>query len=298
MIRSSRGKRDLTVGILYTAPFLLFFILFKGYPLLYGIIVSFLDQNTIRKLTSRDFMGLMNYIRVFQSNDVQVAFFRTLQYSLIYVLLTMVFAFFLAILLQRQFNGRTIVRTLCYIPYVTNLIAVGIVWKYLLNPYEGPINTLLRSLGISESNLPNWLTGTKSALPTSAFINTWVTLAFSVITLLAAIQEIPASYYEVADIEGCSAFSRLRYITVPALKPTIGFLLMINTINSFKNYTVVMALTSGGPGNATNVSSLQIYKDAFNYYRFSFSSAHAVLLTMFILFITLALMQIRKRWEE
>lgn len=297
MQRSIRAKRDLKTGILFTAPFLLFFIVFKGYPLLYGIIVSFFDQNSIRKLASYDFIGITNYVRVLQSNDVRVAFYRTLQYSLLYVVLTMGFAFFLAILLQKKFPGRTIVRTLCYIPYVTNLIAVGIVWKYLLNPFEGPINSFLRLLGINEGMLPQWLTGTNSALPTTAFINTWVTLAFSVITLLAALQEIPASFYEVASLEGCNALSRLRFITLPALKPTIGFLLMMNSINSFKNYTVIMALTNGGPGNATNVSSFQIYRDAFNYYKFSFASAHAVLLTLFILLLTLVLMQIRKRWE-
>ncbi len=295
---SNKAKREARAGYLFLAPFLFFFLIFKGYPIVYGIVVSFLDQNSIRKLTSTDFIGLTNYIRVVHNSDIQVAFLRTLQYSFVYVTLTMVLSFILAVLLQKEFKGRTFVRTLCYIPYVTNLIAVGIVWKYLLNPFEGPVNALFRLFGVTDTALPQWLTGTHSALATTAFINTWVTLAFSVITILAALQDIPRSFYEVAELEGAGSLARLRYITIPALKPTIGFLLMMNCINSFKNYTVVVALTNGGPGNSTNVSSFQIYKDAFNYYKFSYSSAHAVLLTLFILLVTLVLMQIRKRWER
>ncbi len=297
MSRTLRYKQEGKTAFWFITPFLIFFLAFKFYPMVYGVVVSFLDQNSIRKLDSRQFMGFINYGRVLTSSSVWLSFVHTLQYSLLYVVFTMVFSLALAIYLNREFSGRTTVRTMIYIPYVTNLIAVGIVWKYLLNPFEGPINAFLRTIGMGETDLPQWLSGIGMALPTTAFISTWVTLAFSIITILAALQEIPKDLYEVADIEGVNRAQKLRYITFPSLKPTLGFLLMMNVINSFKNYTVIVALTNGGPGNATRVSSFQIYEDAFKYYKFSFSSAHAVLLTLFILLVTLVLMQLRKRWE-
>ncbi|WP_320129729.1 sugar ABC transporter permease [uncultured Sphaerochaeta sp.] len=298
MQRNLRYKQETWTAVRFISPFFLFFIIFKFYPLVYGIVVSFLDRNSIRKLNSTVFMGITNYVRVLSSATVRLSFLHTLQYSVIYVSLTMILALLMAVFLNKKFVGRTAVRTMFYIPYVTNLIAVGIVWKYLLNPFEGPINTFLGNLGLRGDRMPQWLSGTSMALPTTAFISTWVTLAFSVITLLAALQEIPATFFEVAEIEGVSRAQRLRYLILPALKPTLGFLLMMNVINSFKNYTVVVALTNGGPGNATRVASFQIYEDAFQYYKFSYSSAYAVLLTLFILLVTLVLMKLRKCWEE
>lgn len=298
MSTTLRHKQETKTAIVFIAPFLVLFLAFKFYPLVYGAVVSFLDQNSIRKLHSRTFIGFTNYIRVLTSASVRLSFLHTIQYSVLYVSMTMVFSLILAVFLNKEFAGRTAVRTMMYIPYVTNLIAVGIVWKYLLNPYEGPVNSLLRTLGVPEGRLPQWLSGTEMALPTTAFISTWVTLAFSVITLLAALQEIPKDLHEVAEIEGTSKIQQLRYLILPSLKPTLGFLLMMNFINSFKNYTIMVALTDGGPGHATRVSSYQIYEDAFTYYKFSYSSAHAVLITIFILLLTLVLLQIRKRWEE
>lgn len=297
MTKTVRYRQETKTALLFVFPFFLIFLIFKFYPLVYGVMVSFFDQNSIRKLNSRTFIGLTNYIRVLTSETVLLSFQHTIRYSIVYVVMTMVFSLLLAVLLNREFVGRTAVRTMIYMPYVTNLIAVGIVWKYLLNPFEGPINSFLRAIGVGERFLPQWLGGINSALPTTAFINTWVTLAFSIITTLAALQEIPKDLYEVADIEGVSGIQRLLYITFPSIKPTLGYLLMMNVIGSFKNYTVVVALTEGGPGNATKVSSYRIYEDAFRFYKFSYSSAHAVLLTLFILLVTLILMQLRKKLE-
>ncbi len=194
-----------------------------------------------------------------------------------------------------EFRGRTATRTMFYMPYVTNLIAIGVVWNYILNPYKGPVNRLLRSLGIAEQSLPLWLSGNNSALPVAALIHTWVGLAFPVITLLAALQQVPRSLIEVADLEGAGLLQRLRYVILPSLKPAILFILTITIINSFKNYTVIMALTEGGPGTATQVASMQIYADAFKYFKLGIASAEGTLLAL-IIFIINSLIQ-RKTYE-
>lgn len=223
------------------------------------------------------------------------AFARTFQFSATYTIFTMCFSILAALLLNKRFRGRTTVRTMFYMPYVTNLIAIGVVWNYILNPYKGPVNRLLLALGWTEKTLPLWLSGNNSALSVAACIHTWVGLAFPVITLLAALQQVPRSLLEVADLEGATPFQRLRYVLLPSVKPAIMFILTITIINSFKNYTVIMALTEGGPGTATQVASMQIYADAFKYFKLGIASAEGTLLASIIFIISLLIQ--RKNYE-
>ena len=280
---------------LFIAPFLLFFALFKLYPMLYGFMVSFLDRNNARKLSSMAFVGFDNYAKALSNSTLAASFAHTIVFSLIYTVLVMVLGFLFAMLYNREFRGRTAARTMFYMPYVTNLIAVGIVFKYLLNPTKGPVNAIFRAFGFAG---PKWLLSPSIALVTVAFIGAWSALAFNVITVLAALQEIPKDLYEVADIEGVTFFQRIRYIVLPMISPTLFMLLTITIINSFKNYTTVMGLTGGGPGTATQVISLLIYEDAFTYMKFSIASAEGVMFTLFIIIVNALVSKGRSAWER
>lgn len=284
---SGRLKAEERTAWLFLSLFTILFAIFKLYPLIYGVSISFLDRNSLRNVYSNDFVWFENYRKVFSNATTMQAFGRTFLFSVMYTVFTMCFSILAAILLNRQFRGRTAVRTMFYMPYVTNLIAIGVVWNYILNPYKGPVNRLLLALGVAQDHLPLWLGGNGSALPMVAVIHTWVGLAFPVITLLAALQQVPRPLLEVADLEGASAFQRLRYVLLPSLKPTLIFILTITIINSFKNYTVIMALTEGGPGTATQVASMQIYADAFKYFRLGIASAEGALLASIIFVISL-----------
>jgi multiple sugar transport system permease protein len=290
-----RGKGEERTAWLFITPFLVMFAIFKLYPILYGFLVSFWNRNAASRMMDRSFVGLANYLKVLQSASFWAAFGRSLEFSLVYTVTIMVLGVMLAVLLNRRFPGRTFVRTCWYIPYVTNMIAIGIVFRYLLNPSKGPVNALWRVFGTSG---PQWLNDPHLALPVSAVIGAWVALAFTIITILAGLQDIPKEWYEVADLEGATFWQRLVYVTLPALVPTLFLMLTIAIINSFRSYTTIVGLTNGGPGTASMVLSLQIYNDAFLYQKFSITSAEGVLFTAFIVLINQMVAFGRGRWEK
>lgn len=290
-----RCKGEERTAWLFITPFLVMFAIFKLYPILYGFLVSFWNRNAASRMMDRSFVGLANYLKVLQSASFWAAFGRSLEFSLVYTVTIMVLGVMLAVLLNRHFPGRTFVRTCWYIPYVTNMIAIGIVFRYLLNPSKGPVNALWRVFGTSG---PQWLNDPHLALPVSVVIGAWVALAFTIITILAGLQDIPKEWYEVADLEGATFWQRLVYVTLPALVPTLFLMLTIAIVNSFRSYTTIVGLTNGGPGTASMVLSLQIYNDAFLYQKFSIASAEGVLFTAFIVLINQMVVFGRGRWEK
>ncbi|MDY2815699.1 MAG: sugar ABC transporter permease [Bullifex sp.] len=289
------GKGNRKTPYLFIAPFLVMFAAFKLYPMVYGFAVSFLDRNSTKKLTSTAFAGLKNYTNVLASESFWQSLGRSFVFAFVYTLTVMVLGFIFAVLFNTPFKGRKAVRTMFYMPYVTNIIAVGIVFKYLLNPTKGPVNAIFRLFGAEG---PKWLSSPVMALPTAAVIGAWLALAFNIITVLAALQEIPNELYEVAELEGATFSQRIRHIILPMLVPALFMLLTITVINSFKSYTTIVALTGGGPGTSTRTLSYQIYEDAFTYMKFSIASAEGVLMTLVIIVVNAILGRVRKVWEE
>ena len=289
------GKGNRKTPCLFIAPFLVMFAAFKLYPMVYGFAVSFLDRNSTKKLTSTAFAGLKNYTNVLASESFWQSLGRSFVFAFVYTVTVMVLGFIFAVLFNTPFKGRKAVRTMFYMPYVTNIIAVGIVFKYLLNPTKGPVNAIFRLFGAEG---PKWLSSPVMALPTAAVIGAWLALAFNIITVLAALQEIPNELYEVAELEGATFSQRIRHIILPMLVPALFMLLTITVINSFKSYTTIVALTGGGPGTSTRTLSYQIYEDAFTYMKFSIASAEGVLMTLVIIVVNAILGRVRKVWEE
>lgn len=296
MIKGSSSKRrDEKMAYALILPFLSMFIIFKLYPMVYGLVVSFLGRNSIRTYSDTTFRGFENYLNVLQNPEFWASLGRSFIFSLVYTVFVMVVGFFLALMLNRKFRTRTVVRTMFYLPYVTNIIAVGIVFKFLFNPTKGPINALLKVFGITGMK---WLTSPDMALPLTALIAGYLAVAFNVITVLAALQDVPSDLYEVAKIEGTSTWQNLVYVTLPCIKPALWMLLTITIINSFKNYTVIQALTEGGPGNTTTVLSMQIYNDAFIYSKYSYAAAEGVFMTIFIVLVNQAMSAVRRIWDK
>lgn len=289
------GKGNRKTPYLFIAPFLVMFAAFKLYPMVYGFAVSFLDRNSTKKLISTAFAGLKNYTNVLASESFWQSLGRSFVFAFVYTVIVMVLGFIFAVLFNTPFKGRKAVRTMFYMPYVTNIIAVGIVFKYLLNPTKGPVNAIFRLFGAEG---PKWLSSPVMALPTAAVIGAWLALAFNIITVLAALQEIPNELYEVAELEGATFSQRIRHIILPMLVPALFMLLTITVINSFKSYTTIVALTGGGPGTSTRTLSYQIYEDAFTYMKFSIASAEGVLMTLVIIVVNAILGRMRKVWEE
>ncbi len=277
-IKQSKIGQD-KLAYLFILPFVAVFAIFKIIPILYGLFISFLDRNTVKKAMTTVFIGFKNFQKVFASEAFWKAFANSLLFAVIYIVLRMVLGFFIAILLNRKFKGRTAARTMFYMPYVTNVIAIGIVFQYLLDPFNGPVNAIFKVFGIEG---PKWLLSPTLALPITAVVAVWIAVTFNVITILAAMQDIPDSLYEVADIEGASWWQKIRYVTFPLLIPTLFTLLTLVIIASFKSYNIIMALTEGGPGGASRTLSFKIYEDSFVYGFYSVGAAESVFFATFI----------------
>ena len=283
------------IAYLFILPFVALFVIFKIVPILYGLFISVLDRNTIKKAMTTVFVGFKNFQKVFSSETFWSSFKNSLVFASIYIVLRMVLGFFIAVLLSKRFRGRTAVRTMFYMPYVTNVIAIGIVFQYLLNPFNGPVNAIFRFFGIEG---PKWLLSTSLALPVTAVVAVWIAVTFNVITILAAMQDIPQSLYEVADIEGANGWQKIRFITFPLLIPTLFTLLTLVIIASFKSYNIIMALTEGGPGGASRTLSFKIYEDSFRYGYYSIGAAESVFFATFIIIINRIFNRVRSSWER
>lgn len=285
--------RENQVAYLFILPFVLGFLIFSILPMLYVFLISFMDYNTLKSLSHVKFAGMDNYIRMFNDPIALGAFVRSFIYTLIYVPGLIVFSFFIALLLNKTFPMRGLSRTMILSPYVANVIAIAIVWSIILDPYDGPVNSALRAIGIDP---PFWLGGANTSLMTIAFINIWLSLAFQTIVFLAALQGVSRDLYEAADLDGASKWNKMVKITLPVISPTTFFLVVTSIIGSFQNYASVRMLTNGGPGVSSRVISLNIFEEAFTYNRFSYASAQAVILFLIILVVTIIQWKGQKRW--
>jgi multiple sugar transport system permease protein len=289
-------RREGFTALLFIAPLFLGFLVFNFFPLLYSIFLSLVNFNSFGEIKVNEFMGLRNYLRAFADRLAMESFAKSFLFSLIYVVGIVVLSLLAALLLNRKLYLRTVSRTLIYMPYVANVVAIGIVWAIVLNPFGGPVNTLLAAVGVPQKALPEWLIGVKSALPTVAAIKVWQNLAFQTIVFLAALQDVPRELYECAQIDGAGGWRKFFRITLPLISPTTFFLVVVTVIGSFNSLATVKALTNGGPGNSTRIITLFIYEQAAKYSYYSYANALACLLFIFLLIVTILQWKAQKRW--
>jgi multiple sugar transport system permease protein len=288
--------REERTAILFIAPFLIGFAVLNLAPLFYSLFMSFVNFNQLGEIKTDEFVGLKNYLRIFADRIALQSYGRSFYFLLIYVAGIIFLSLFLALLLNRKLFLRTPSRTMIYMPYVANVIAVGMVWAIVLNPFEGPVNALLKLLGVAEESLPQWLLGARTSLPTVAAIKVWRNLAFQTIVFLAALQEVPVELYECAEIDGAGWWRKFYKITLPLISPTMFFLVVVTIIGSFNSLAIVKALTGGGPGSASRIITLFIYETAIRYSKYSYATALASVLFVAILIITLLQWKVQKLW--
>jgi multiple sugar transport system permease protein len=277
-------------GYLFMLPFLMGFICFQVIPMLMSLSLSFLNYNSLQAGKNLRFVGFDNYMKVFNDDVAVESFLRTFKFSIVFVVVMVISSLLLALLLNQKFYFRQTLRTMVYLPYVSNVIAIAMAWRIILDPTRGPINQVLRFLGVEQ--VPKWLEGTSTALPTIALINIWVIMAFQTIIFLAALQGVPKVLYEAANIDGAGRIKKFINITLPMISPTTFMVI----ITSFKNYAIVLGLTGGGPGTSSRVIALNMYEEAFKFNHYSYASAQALMLFTIILVITFIQWKGQKRW--
>lgn len=257
-------------------PVLLFFLILQYYPILKSIFISFQEYGLLLRETP--WLGLENYVRQFQDPLFTSSLWNTLFFVGGTVAVGVVMALFLAVLIERTGRWAGIYRTLYFLPVVTSLMAASMIWRWLYAS-NGLLNFLLTAVG---QDPMAWLRSEELALPSLMILQVWKNLGFDLILFAAALQAIPEELYQASSIEGASAWQDFRYITLPQIRPIALLVLITAVIRSFQVFTIVLAMTQGGPVNATRTIVYHIYEQGIQYDEMGYASAAAVVLLIII----------------
>ncbi len=204
-------------------------------------------------------------------------------------------ALLLASMLNQKLKGTNFFRTIFFMPHLIPAVALAVVWIFLLQPRLGPINYMLRDLGVE--NPPDWLASRGSALYSVIMINVWAAVGGNTMLIfLAGLQGVPQELYEAAEMDGAGAFRKFWNVTLPLLTPTIFFNMVLAIIAALKVFTTAWVATKGGPSYATWFFALHIYTEAFQYFRLGYGSALAWVLAVIVMFFTWVQIQYSRRW--
>jgi len=290
--RSVQGRKMkrtiLAYGLL--SPALLITLLFTYYPALYVFRLSFFEWDLISP--EQIFVGTSNYSRLFEAgSDFWPSLWRTLEYGAIYIPLTLLLSLVLALALNRIRFLKGFFQSLYFIPSVTSIAVLSVVWSLIYNPQIGPLNDLLLSLGVAQANLPQWLNDPALAIPALAVMGAWQSMGFNTLLLIAGLRNIPKTYYEAAAVDGATRWRIFRSITLPLLSPVLYFVFFMLMINSFRVFGVVAIMTRGRPLGSTNVLLYFIYQTGFRFFDSGLASAASWI--VFMLILAVAMLQTR-----
>jgi multiple sugar transport system permease protein len=279
-------------GYLLLLPWLLGLLIFIVGPMIASFYLSFTDFEGMGKAS---WIGLANYQKAFFSDDLfWPSLARTFEYSLVVVPVGLLGALVLAILLNRGINGTNVFRTIFFMPSLTPVVALALLWTWLFHPTVGPINLALGWVGIQG---PGWLTERSWALPSVIIISLWATMGGNAMLIfLAGLQGVPESLMDAAEIDGAGRWGKFWNITLPMISPTLFFNLILGVIGALKVFTVAFVATNGGPSYATWFIALHIYQQAFNYFRMGYGSALAWIFVVILLIFTYFQLNLSRRW--
>ncbi len=281
------------VLLLFLAPWLVSFVTFTLYPIAHSFYLSFTKYSPIRG-GEPQFVGLANYERIL--NDPR--FWQALKNTVIFVVgtipVTTTIAVTLAVFLNERIKLRTFFRATYFLPVVTSIVVIATIWTYIYSPL-GVLNAFLNLLGLEGRN---WLLDVTFALPAIMVMDIWASFGYYTILFLAGLQSIPEELYEAASLDGANAVQRFFRITLPLLRPTLVFALVINTIRSFQIFTEVYVMTQGGPIGATTTLVYYLYNMGFQKFRMGYASALAYVLVLIILVFALVQMRLLRYGER
>lgn len=264
---------------LFIAPAFIIMAIMVFYPLGYGFWLS-LTNMSLRTFKNPGFVGLQNYVRVFQDPEVLATFIRTIIWTFVNVFFHVTIGLFLAVLLNRKLPGKSILRVFLIIPWAMPQYIAALTWKGMFNQNFGAINLMLGWFGIE--SLP-WLSDPKLTFYAAIITNIWLGFPFMMMIALGGLQSISSELYEAADIDGASAWNKFKDITLPLLKPTLTPAIILGTIWTFNMLNVIIILAGGYGNKETQILVTDVYRLGFNFYRYGFAAAYSVLIFIFLL---------------
>lgn len=286
----SLRTRDTFWFYMFASPWIIGFLLFYLGPMLASAYLSLTNYSVLMPTT---FVGLYNYQQMLQDEALGRAIWNTAYYTLLAVPLGTIVSLAVAMMLNRRdIRSRSFFRAAFYIPSIMPIVALSILWIWLLQPRFGLINLFLSLFGIAG---PNWL-GDPAWSKLGLVLMSLTGIGFNMVIFLAALQGVPTHLYEAAELDGADAWKRFRHVTIPMISSSIFYVLVIGLINSFQIFTQPYVMTGGGPVDSTLFYVLHLYRHAFEYFRMGYASALAWLL--FVIIVTLTFIQFRmsERW--
>ena len=279
----SKSLRESLVAYSFIAPNFIGFCVFTLVPMCIAIGLSFCSWDGVHPV---EFVGLSNYLALLGDKTFKHSFVNTIVYAVGTVPLTLVCSLGLAMLLNQNVKCRNFFRTVSFFPYVASLVAVAAVWNCIFSPSMGPVNMLLAKLGVE--NLPRWAAGKDTAMLTVILFSVWKNMGYYMVIYLAGLQGTNTELEEAAELDGANKWQIFWNVTLPQLRPTTFFVVILLTIASFKVFDQMYMITQGGPGDATNTLVYYIYNVAFvNTPKYGYASAVAMVLFALVLVVTL-----------
>lgn len=288
--RLSVSRKELN-GYIFVFPVVAILALLVLYPLLYGFYISFFRTNLVKRW---DFVGLKYYVEAFTNPDFLQSLGVTLKFTVGVVAGHFIIGMLLALLLNREFKGRTLFRVLLLLPWLFPESVIALLFKWIFNPIYGIFNYFLMQIGAIDAP-QSWLGSSQYALMITIFVCIWKGYPMIMMMLLAGLQSIRQDIMEAARIDGANAPRTFRYITLPSLRPVLTVTLILDTVWWFKHYTLVWVLTGGGPGNDTALVSISIYKLAFDNFDFGRAAALSVIVFMICFILGLLYRRVLER---
>ena len=288
--RPSYNKKETLWAFLFLSPKIIGLILFTLGPVIASFLLSFTNWDLVSKPI---WVSFYNYKHLLNDETFIKALTNTLYYTIISVPLGMTVSLLLAIAMNQKIKGILAFRTAFFIPVISSMVAISLLWRYIYNSQYGLLNYFLGLIGIPPQN---WLGNIKLAMPSLILMSVWKGLGQNMMIWLAALQGIPEELYEAARIDGANKGQQFKNITLPLLSPTTFFMLILGIIGSFQVFESSYVMTNGGPANATLTIVLYLYSNAFEWLKMGYASAMSYILALIIFVITLIQFNYQKKW--
>jgi multiple sugar transport system permease protein len=284
--------RNIINGLLFASPWIIGVTFFWIYPILASAYYSFTEFNGVQ---NAKWIGFQNYINLFFHDDYfWLTVYNTFYFAILSIPLAIILSFLLAMMLNAKIKAQVVYRTVYFLPTLVPEVALGLVWVYLFTPGSGLINVPFSWIGVRG---PCWLTCPEWARPTMVLLALWI-IGNQVVLYLAGLQDVPQDYYDAADVDGANFYHKFRHVTVPMMTPVIFFHLITSVIGALQFFTVPYIMTGGTgfPANSTLFYSINLFRNAFQYFKMGSASAMAWLLFLTTLIITLIIFRSARLW--
>ena len=265
-------KRGHVIPYLFILPAFIIHVCMVTAPSMSTLVMSLYDWNG---LGNAQYIGLDNFREILTDPIVKLALVHNVQWLLVFITVPLILGFSIAIIVSQLRRGQKFFRTVYFVPYVISAAVAGRIWTAYMNPYYG-LNQVFKLLGWTELAKVQWLGNPKIALFSVAFVDNWHWWGFIMVLFLGALQQVEPTLYEAARVDGANRWQELLHVSIPGIRPTIAFVLIMTIMWSFLTFDYVYVMTNGGPANSTEIMATYIYKNAFSKYRAGYANALCV----------------------